>query len=336
MRILICSYSFFPKVGGIEVCSHILATEFSRLGHDVRVVTMSPGEDLDNSTAYMIVRRPSFFGLFLLALECDVVLQNNISLNMLPPLMMSFRPMIIIHQTWISRLDGAVSWRYRLKRFVLRFVKNISISNAIAASLSVSSEIIYNPFEEALFSSVSNAQYRKGLIFVGRLVVDKGCDLLVTALGVLRDAGIFSDLTIVGDGPERQNLEQLAEELQLSDRIRFLGEMKEERAAIIAEHAIMVVPSRWSEPFGIVALEGIAAGCVVVASSGGGLPDAIGPCGLLFRNNDLDGLVKILADLLNGKERHDVFLSRRGEHLSKFTPAVVAGRYMEVINAIVD
>ena len=53
-----------------------------------------------------------------------------------------------------------------------------------------------------------------------------------------------------------------------------------ELARFIARHRIMVVPSRWVETFGIVALEGIACGCVVVGTDRGGLPEAIGTCGI--------------------------------------------------------
>jgi glycogen(starch) synthase len=81
--------------------------------------------------------------------------------------------------------------------------------------------------------------------------------------------------------------------------VRFLGTVTgEDLVQVINQHRILVVPSRYNEPFGIVALEGIACGCVVVGSEGGGLKDAIGPCGLTFPNGDAEALAKVLARLL--------------------------------------
>src|SRR5689334_13350053 len=57
-------------------------------------------------------------------------------------------------------------------------------------------------------------------------------------------------------------------------------------ARYLARHRVMAVPSRCEEGFGIVALEGIACGCVVVGTNLGGLPEAIGPVGIVVPNGD--------------------------------------------------
>lgn len=78
----------------------------------------------------------------------------------------------------------------------------------------------------------------------------------------------------------------------------------------------MVVPSLWDEPFKIVALEGIACGCVVVGSKGGGLKDAIGPCGLTFDNGDVAGLTAQLINLLANLDQLTAYRKKAKEHLS--------------------
>ena len=58
--------------------------------------------------------------------------------------------------------------------------------------------------------------------------------------------------------------------------------------ALLNRHLIIVVPSRWQEPFGLVALEGIACGCVALGANCGGLPNAIGGAGATFLHEDVD------------------------------------------------
>jgi glycosyltransferase involved in cell wall biosynthesis len=92
-----------------------------------------------------------------------------------------------------------------------------------------------------------------------------------------------------------------------------------------------VVPSRWQEPFGIVALEGIASGCVVVGSAEGGLAEAIGPCGLTFPNGNAPALAHALSRLLNDSAECDRLRQAASAHLARFTPRHVAGLYLDAM-----
>ena len=87
--------------------------------------------------------------------------------------------------------------------------------------------------------------------------------------------------------------------LELDRQVSFLGvRVGAELVQILNGHQIIVIPSRWTEPFGLVALEGIACGLVAVGSSNGGLPDAIGPCGEIFHTGDAQSLTDCLEKLL--------------------------------------
>jgi glycosyltransferase involved in cell wall biosynthesis len=120
-------------------------------------------------------------------------------------------------------------------------------------------------------------------------------EVLLAALGHLAERGLLPRLTIAGDGPEREPLAAQARALGIAEQIDFLGSRQgEEVVRLLNAHRILVVPSRYDEPFGIVALEGIACGCLVIGSRGGGLKEAIGRCGLTFANGDS----RELADLL--------------------------------------
>src|SRR6202021_2623014 len=86
-------------------------------------------------------------------------------------------------------------------------------------------------------------------------------------------------------------------------------------ARLLNAHRLIVIPSIWQEPFGIVALEGMACGCVPVGSAGGGLCDAIGECGDTFPNGDIEALADILRKLLQSPERQTALRLRAGNHL---------------------
>src|SRR5436189_2329108 len=145
MKILLGSHHFFPSSGGIETVSNLLAREFVNLGHEVRVVTQTPG-NLD--LLYPVIRAPEPFELFRQIRWCDVFLQNNISLRTLWPLLFLRRPLCIAHQTWIVNADGTVGWPQRVKRFVLRFAKSLAISDAIAEQLPSTAVRAGNPYND--------------------------------------------------------------------------------------------------------------------------------------------------------------------------------------------
>ena len=327
MKILLGSHHFPPSTGGIETVSELLAREFHLLGHDVRVITQTEGP---GTFPFPVIRRPRMRELLRQVRWCEVFLQNNISLRTIWPLLFIRRALWIAHQTWITQADGHIGWTERGKRFVLRFARSVAISEAIAQQLPVSSIKIGNPYDDETFRDFESGPRETELIFVGRLVSDKGVDLLLEALSRLSSN---ARLTIAGDGPERGRLEKQVADLKLQAQVEFVGKRNSrELAVLLNQHRILVVPSRWAEPFGVVALEGIACGCVVVGSSAGGLAEAIGPCGMTFPNNDVRALATVLDDLLRDPARCDSFRRGAQAHLARFTRRHVAGAYLAAMS----
>jgi glycogen synthase len=324
VKILLGSHHFFPSTGGIETVTNLLAREFVRLGHEVRVVTQTGGE---GEFPFAVVGRPGLLELLRHVRWCDVFLQNNISLRTLWPLLFVRRPLFIAHQTWITNPDGSTSWQHRLKRFVLRYATSFAISDAIAERLPVPSIRVGNPYDDDVFKDPPADPRTGELIFVGRLVSDKGARLLLDAMKLL---AAKPRLTIAGDGPERAALEKQAADLQLQSQVDFVGQQQgEQLASLLRQHQVLVVPSLWQEPFGIVALEGIACGCVVVGSAGGGLAEAIGPCGVTFPNGDAAALARTIARLLADPDERARLRQDAPLHLARFTPRHVAGIYLD-------
>jgi glycosyltransferase involved in cell wall biosynthesis len=323
VKILLGSHHFFPSTGGIETVSNLLAREFVSLGHEVRVITQTPGK---GEFPFAVIRQPGALELLRQVRWSDVFLQNNISLRTLWPLLFVRRPLFIAHQTWITNPDGTTGWQHRLKRFVLRYATSFAISAAIADSLPCPSVLVGNPFDNEIFTDAAGSRPNE-LIFVGRLVSDKGAALLLDALKLLKTR---PRLTIVGDGPERAALERQAQELQGQAQIEFVGSRKgEQLAGLLRQHQVLVVPSLWQEPFGIVALEGIACGCVVIGSAGGGLAEAIGPCGATFPNGDAPALAAAISRLLDDPVERDRVREKAPAHLARFAPRRVAAVYLD-------
>lgn len=108
------------------------------------------------------------------------------------------------------------------------------------------------------------------LLFAGRIETGKGLDLLLSALPQAPGA----ELEVVGDGGQRGGAEALARRLGLADRVRFVGwRSAEEIGAHYARSRIVVVPSVWPEPFGLVGTEAMARGRPVVGIDRGGIRD---------------------------------------------------------------
>ncbi|MFC8923172.1 glycosyltransferase [Cellulosimicrobium sp. NPDC057127] len=170
--------------------------------------------------------------------------------------------------------------------------------------------------------------------YAGRLAPHKGVDVLLDAVA----ADDRLDLVVAGDGPDRATLEVRAR--PLGDRVTFAGPLEgDDLVAFYRSLDVLAVPSRetpgWVEQFGRVAVEAMACGVPVVATSTGALPDVVGGAGLLVPPEDptalRDALVRVLTeDGLAGRLRADG--ARRAAACSW---TAVAGQYLDLYRAAV-
>ena len=139
------------------------------------------------------------------------------------------------------------------------------------------------------------------ILCIGRLIAEKGIDLAVAAFASLTTRFPEARLTIAGDGPEREALQRQAAGLGIADRVELLGWVSPERIpALIAAASVVVVPSRWQEAFGLVAIETAWQGRPIVATRVGGLPEPVahGETGFVVEPEDSAALAHALARLL--------------------------------------
>jgi glycosyltransferase involved in cell wall biosynthesis len=161
----------------------------------------------------------------------------------------------------------------------------------------------------------------RAVAFVGRVSAAKGLDVLIRALARERDA--WTRLQVIGDGWHRAECERLAEQLGVAGRIDWLGWLDEEGvAAAIRNARIVVMPSRWPEPFGIVGIEAMAQGRAVVASRSGGIPEWLddGETGVLVRPGDDEALAGAIRNLLDDPERAARLGTEGWRRVERFSP----------------
>ena len=158
---------------------------------------------------------------------------------------------------------------------------------------------VMTPAAAASMDSIRRAAARPILLFVGRFVDYKGVDVLLRAM-----PGIDADLMLVGDGPRREALQDLAFELGVSDRVHFLGEVGEE-SLLAWYHACdaLVLPSvTRQEAFGMVQLEAMLCGHPVVSTdlgTGVAWVNQHERTGLVVPPGDADALHRAIARLLS-------------------------------------
>jgi glycosyltransferase involved in cell wall biosynthesis len=136
--------------------------------------------------------------------------------------------------------------------------------------------------------SQSSPSGRYDVLYVGRLCPEKGVDILIDAI-----SKVDSPLTlhIVGDGPHRNSLEQLTEQLDLSEQVTFHGwKPYDEVIDSYLNSQLFVHPGRWPEPLGRAVLDAMALEVPVIAADSGGPPWALQDSGLTFRPGDSEDL----------------------------------------------
>lgn len=131
------------------------------------------------------------------------------------------------------------------------------------------------------------------LIYVGRLIEEKGVQTILQALGYLRDADCR--LTIVGDGDYRAPLQAIAKELDIDSRVQFLG-TRDDVPELLADSDVFVHLPDCAEGFGIAVVEAMASGLICVCGDRGALPEIVedGVSGFLVKNNEPAALAEIL------------------------------------------
>ena len=179
---------------------------------------------------------------------------------------------------------------------VSEFVKRSYCSEFGCKEAKVS--VIYNGIRLTKDVKYTSSKVQSGeicLLYIGRLIEVKGVRQLLHAVEKLKNRRKIVELDIVGEGPQREELEWLSKELGLESNVHFHGQQLNKQD-FYDKADIFVYPSIWQEAFGISIVEAMEQGKLCVASCSGGIPEIIEDKkeGLLCKSDDVGSLTEML------------------------------------------
>lgn len=164
---------------------------------------------------------------------------------------------------------------------------------------------------------------------------EKGQHVLLDALTLLHEAIPDCHIVLAGDGPDRLLLEKRAVDLGIADKVRFCG-FVDDMPLFLRSLSMLVIPSL-SEGFSFAAAEAMAAGCPVVASRVGGLPEVIedGVTGLLFPPGDAAALAAAVRRILGDESLSSKLVERAGADVVRFSLETYVEKMTEMFRELV-
>jgi teichuronic acid biosynthesis glycosyltransferase TuaC len=231
---------------------------------------------------------------------------------------------------WCERVSRMV---YRSAQTVVCVSEKVREHVLAGAKGRVGAVVVYNGVDTELFSPANESEDAQTILSVGTLIPSKGHELLLRAFAEVHSEFPRVSLKIIGEGAERQRLGQMSSELNIANKVAFVGRQKRSAIADAMKHCVLfALPSSY-EGLGCVYLEAMATAKPVIACSGQGIEEVIhnGFNGLLIAPGDIAGLANALRQLLQnpalraalGKE------ARRGI-LHEFTLAHQAAQMAEI------
>lgn len=174
------------------------------------------------------------------------------------------------------------------------------------------------------------------LVTVGRLVSRKAVDQLIHVLGAIRDSSVH--LIIIGSGPQEDSLVKISQELGMSERVHFVGQVEEKTKFELLRMADVYVSTSQHEGFGIVYLEAMASGLPVVCYDYGGQTDFLASDvnGYVIKLNDTAAFQQACEHLIENPELRKTFAERNLKDVEGFYIDRCADRYLRIFEQVID
>ncbi|MGA9545961.1 MAG: glycosyltransferase [Candidatus Sulfotelmatobacter sp.] len=206
---------------------------------------------------------------------------------------------------WFGRRCSAVSGQvYGAAARVICISEQVARQVREGISDPISISVAYNGVDSSLFKPGSgSAAGHEVILSVGNLIPIKGHELLLRSVAAIAPDHPQVQCRIIGDGPDRGRLQQLARELRIEDRVHFLGRRpRAEVAAAMRDSTLFALPS-WYEGLGCVYLEAMSAERPAIACRGQGIEEVIRHWenGWLIEPKNLDDLTTALRTLLSNR-----------------------------------
>lgn len=200
-------------------------------------------------------------------------------------------------------------------------------------------ETIYAGIDIPLIASIkAKKPYKNYLYSFRRLDPTKGIHILIGAFNIIQNKFPEFHLVISGDGSERKKLENLSSKYNLNKRIHFTGQVNLLDGISLLKGAFATVVPSLSEAGGLVNIEAQAAGCPVVASRVGGIPEYVqdGVSGLLFESKNLKDLADKVKTIISNAHLRNKLIQGGIEHAKKFSWDILGPQYLALYNKVID
>lgn len=363
MRIgLVCPYNIF-KGGGVQEVVFALQKGLAKKGHNVSIISPSPRNHGQKTPAGVILigkasvvksfHTTSQISASITPEEVDQLLENeNFDIlhfhepwvPMLSQQILS-RSKAINVATFHAKLPDTIMARTIEKvvtpytRAVLKYLDSLTAVSAAAAQYvktltNQAITIVPNGIDLGKYqvTSIKKQNSNKTILFVGRLEKRKGLKYLIKAFAKLTAEHPDVRLVIAGDGPDRFKLENYVQAHGIKN-VEFLGFIKESKKLKLLQQAdLFCSPARYGESFGIVLLEAMASGCVVVAGDNPGYSSVLNGTGQisLVEPKHTKDFVKKLELLLYDQKLRQLWQEWAAGEVKKYNYDKVVDQYEKV------
>jgi phosphatidylinositol alpha-mannosyltransferase len=359
---LICPYNI-AKGGGVQEIILATKAELTRRGHDVKIITPQP-RDMEIAAMPDVL----FVGTstdFRSPMHTHVQVSATADGDKIDQILNDEQFDILhFHEPWIPVLSRQILQRSKsvniatfhakvpetlMSRTVVRVVtpytksvmKDLHVLTAVSdAAAEYATSLTDEPIA-IIPNGIDLTKYRKSehiekphktLLYIGRLERRKGVKYLLQAYSLLAQDNPDVSLIIAGDGPDREKLEMLAEDLKLPN-ISFLGFISEAlKLELLAEADLFVSPAIFGESFGIVLLEAMATGTVSVAGNNSGYVGVMQDLGAISVVNphDIDEFARRLDLLLHEDSLRSLWKTWAARYVKQFSYPKIVDRYEEL------
>lgn len=366
---LVCPYSVNKHGGVLEVVLALKAGLEER-GHEVKIITPKPrGSELsDTQDTIFIGSSTDFRSMAHTTSQVSSTVDNDHIDEILEAEKFDI---LHFHEPWIPLLSRQLLQRSKsvniatfhskvpetlMTRTVIKVVtpylksvmKYLHVLTAVSASGAEYAAglteqpitIIPNGIDLAKYRQAAKSKKSPGktILYVGRLERRKGVKYLLKAYSLLAQRNPEAKLIIAGDGPEREKLELLAEDLHLPN-VSFLGFVSEDlKLQLLAEADLFCSPAILGESFGIVLLEAMATGTVCVGGNNSGYVDVLQGLGAISIINPEDSqeFARRLELLLYQDQLRALWQKWAKDYIQQFSYPHIVDRYEELYKEALD
>jgi len=297
----------YPTYGGSGVVATEIGLGLARMGHEVHFITYKRPARLSSFSANVYLHEVSSF---------DYPLK-------------SFFP---VAEFSINASDGVTTVSNQLKQ---QTEETFNVTTDI--------KVIYNFIDFSRFRKTDKDHFKMAIAPDGEKImvhvsnfrkVKRVEDVIHVFERVYKK--MPCKLMLIGDGPERQNMEELCRQIGLCSEIRFLGK-QDAVEELLAVADLFVLPSA-NESFGLAALEAMACEVPVVSTNIGGLPEVNidGKTGFLCDVGDVDTMAARALEILSDEETHQKFRTAAFEHAKTFDIANILPTYESFYQEVID